>query len=308
MDGTGSSNTSWRTSESSSTSDPDRRGLAERLVGWIRLTHPFPSVLDGVVVGAVAVVAGGSPGTAARLAVAMTLLQLGIGTVNDVVDAPRDLGLKPGKPIAAGFVTSRSAIALAVLLFVLGLALAASGGAQTLGLAAVVMAIGLAYDLWLKGTVWSWLPFAVGIPLLPVFGWLGARGTLPPAFGLLIPMAILAGGALAVGNTLVDVERDRAAGLTSVAARLGPTRASHLATGLFLLVGAAALSSALVVGASAGAAALVGVVAATPVAASVWSAGRPTGDRERAWQLEAVGLAALAASWVAVMGQAGRLT
>ena len=30
-----------------------------------------------------------------------------------------------------------------------------------------------------KGTAWSWLPFAVGIPLLPVYGWLGAAGALP---------------------------------------------------------------------------------------------------------------------------------
>ena len=33
----------------------------------------------------------------------------------------------------------------------------------------VVIAIGLAYDLRLKGTAWSWLPFAVGIPILPVY-------------------------------------------------------------------------------------------------------------------------------------------
>ena len=33
-----------------------------------------------------------------------------------------------------------------------------------------------------KGTAWSWVPFAVGIPLLPVFAWLGAAGWRCRAF------------------------------------------------------------------------------------------------------------------------------
>ncbi len=39
----------------------------------------------------------------------MTLLQFAIGTVNDLVDAPRDAGHKPGKPIPAGLVTRSAA-------------------------------------------------------------------------------------------------------------------------------------------------------------------------------------------------------
>jgi 4-hydroxybenzoate polyprenyltransferase len=52
----------------------------------------------------VAVLAGAEPGPAIRIGLAMTLLQLGIGTLNDVVDAPADAGVKPGKPIPAGLV------------------------------------------------------------------------------------------------------------------------------------------------------------------------------------------------------------
>ena len=59
-----------------------------------------------------------------------------------------------------------------------------------------------------KGTPFSWLPFAVGIPILPVYGWFGAAGTVPGIFGLIIPVAALAGTALAVANALVDMERD----------------------------------------------------------------------------------------------------
>ena len=97
---------------------------------------------------------------------------------------------------------------------------------------------GYAYDLRLKGTAWSWLPFAVGIPILPVYGWLGAAGRCRRRSPSLVPAAVLAGAALAIGNSLVDVERDPAAGRTSVAARLGAARAARL---VILLIGGVVL-------------------------------------------------------------------
>src|SRR5450759_5250112 len=88
--------------------DPDRStaGSAAALpgpaAGVVRLVHPFPSILDGLVVGLVALVGGGGPGTAAVLGLSMTLLQFAIGALNDIVDARRDAGRTPPKPIPAG--------------------------------------------------------------------------------------------------------------------------------------------------------------------------------------------------------------
>jgi 4-hydroxybenzoate polyprenyltransferase len=303
MAATAWSSTWSRTSASSSTSDASPTVRA-RLLGWIRLTHPFPSVLDGVVSGTVALIAGGEPGLAARLGLAMTLLQLGIGTVNDIVDAPRDAGRKAGKPIPAGLVPARAARVVAGTAFVGGVALAAAASVVTGLLALVVIAIGLAYDLRLKGTAWSWLPFAVGIPILPVFGWVGATGTLVPAFAILLPAAVAAGAGLAIGNALVDVERDRAAGITSIALVLGAARAGWLAAALFAAIWLAAVGSA----ALAGGGLIVGAVAlagAVPVAAAIGSRAASSAVRERTWQAETIGLAVLAAAWlVAVLGAA----
>jgi 4-hydroxybenzoate polyprenyltransferase len=289
--------------------------VGERVVGWLRLTHPFPSILDGLVSGGVAILAGAPPDLASRLGLAMTLLQLGIGTVNDVVDAPRDAGRKPGKPIPAGIVPTRAAILAAAACFAVGTGLALSVSAAIGGLALVVIAIGLTYDLWLKGTAWSWLPFAIGIPILPVFGWLGATGTLAPAFATLLPAAVAAGAALAIGNALVDVERDRSAGVSSIAVALGPGRSARVATGLFLAVATAAVASALIAGRSSVALIGLAVVGLVPVVASVIATGAgPVGfgvssaRRERAWQVEAGGLAVLAVFWMAVTiaGPGGR--
>ena len=255
--------------------------------------------------GAVALLAGGALPLAARLGVAMTLLQFGIGIVNDVVDAPRDAGRKPGKPIPAGLVTVAAARAAAIVCFAAG-GLAAVSVAPIVGvLALVVIAIGLAYDLRLKGTDWSWLPFAVGIPLLPVFGWIGATGTLHPLFAVLLPVAVLAGAALAIGNALVDVERDRDAGISSIALALGADRAAATGVALVVAVWVLAGSSAVVAGAGWPAIVTVAGVGLVPlVAAAVAVRASASSLRERLWQVEAVGLAGLAAAWLtAVLGR-----
>ncbi len=228
----------------------------------------------------------------------MTLLQLGIGTLNDVVDAPADAGRKPGKPIPAGLVGETAARRVAVGLFAAGVVVAASVAAVLVSLALIVIGIGLAYDLRLKGTSWSWLPFAVGIPILPVFGWLGATGSLPASFRVLIPVAMAAGAALAIGNSLVDVERDRAAGRSSIAARLGLRGAATLATSLFAVVAVAAVLTALGAGAStASLAALLVAGLVAVVASSSASRSAPAG-REWAWRAEAVATGVLAIVWL----------
>jgi 4-hydroxybenzoate polyprenyltransferase len=305
MAASASSSTSSQTSPSSSTSDPARTVTA-RSLGWVRLTHPFPSVLDGLVSGAIAAIAGGSPDAAIRIGVAMMLLQLGIGTVNDIVDAPRDAGRKSGKPIPAGLVSPKSAGTLAIAVFVGGTSLSAGVSGVTGLLALVVIAVGLAYDLRLKGTAWSWLPFAVGIPLLAVFGWVGATGTLDPIFTILVPGAVVAGAALAIGNALVDVERDRAAGVPSVAVAIGLPNAPRLAAALFAAVWALAWTSAAWLRAEWTVVVLIGIVGLAPVAAVARAGTVASARRERLWQVEAIGLAILAGVWLAAVFSSNR--
>ncbi len=272
--------------------------MGARLAGLVRLVHPFPSILDGVVVAAVALIAGASPVDASRLGLAMTALQFGIGATNDIVDAPRDAGHKPGKPIPAGLVSRPVARVVAVAAFAAGLILSTLSGPATVGLALVVVGIGLAYDVLLKGTAWSWLPFAVGIPILPVFGWLGATSTVPPIFALLVPVAGAAGAALAIANALADVERDQAAGTVSIARALGPGRAWAVQAVLIGEVVAAALASALLLAAPTGRLALIAIAGCLPVAGLAIGRGGGADRRERAWQVEAVGIAALGLAWI----------
>jgi 4-hydroxybenzoate polyprenyltransferase len=274
--------------------------------GLVRLTHPFPSILDGLVVLAIALIAGGGVPTALRLGLSMIALQASIGALNDLLDVERDAGRVPPKPIPGGQVSVRAARALWVGAAVLGLALAAPSGLPTLVVALAALSVGYGYDRFAKGTAWSWLPFALGVPLLPVFGWLGAAGSVPPAFAILLPTAVVAGAALAIANARADVERDAAAGVTSVATALGPDRAWVVAACLFGFVGGVALGSLLVTGADplALAGAVVGVVV---ISIGTWFGGDDdAARRERAWEAQAVGIAVLAAAWLAgMMGEGG---
>ena len=299
MVATGSSTTSSPTSTSSSTSD--RPGLGTRAGGLARLGHPFPSLLDGVVVAAFALVAGAEAWTAVRLGGSMVALQLSIGALNDVVDAPRDEGHKPGKPIPAGLVGRRTAKAYAVLAAAVGLVFAAASGWAQATLALVVLAVGATYDLRAKGTAWSWVPFAIGIPILPVYGWWGAAGALPGWFAALLPAAILAGAGLAIANARADAERDAAVGITSLATVLGLARswwlgAALLAAALAIL----AVGSAITVPGGVPLVSGLGLMLGAGLAAAGLAAGRSQlpERRERAWQAQAVGVAVIGVGWI----------
>jgi 4-hydroxybenzoate polyprenyltransferase len=261
------------------------------------------------VVGAVALVAGGAPLVALTLGVAMTSLQMAIGALNDLVDAPHDLGRKPGKPIPSGLVAPWAAVAVVVGGSAVGATLAALAAADDaapamLGLTGLVLAIGFGYDLLAKGTAWSWLPFALGIPLLPVYGWFGATGLPPGWFAALVPTAAIAGAALAIANARVDLERDLAAGIGSVAVRFGDAGSWGIHAVLWSIVVAIALGWLIV--ADRGASIVLAVGAASlPILVGV-AIGRTGGParRERAWEIEAVGALVLAVAWLLAVGPA----
>src|SRR5665647_3476860 len=163
------------------------------LPGPFRLVHPFPSALDAAVTFALALVAGATAGRAALLGVAMLTIQFSIGAFNDVLDAPADAVAGRSKRQVDGRIPARVALRVAGVAGMVGLVLAALAGPAAALVALAGYGIGLAYDLRLKASPWSWLPYAMGIPLLPVFAWVGATGDLPAPILALAGLGVLAG-------------------------------------------------------------------------------------------------------------------
>lgn len=267
----------------------------------VRLVHPFPSILDGLVVAAVALLAGGGPVVAIRLAASMTALQFAIGALNDIVDARADAGRVPAKPIPGGLVTVAATRRAVVLFVAIGLWLAPPIGPWMLLLGLLGLAIGFAYDLFAKGTPWSWLPFAIGIPLLPVYGWFGASGALPSFFAALVPMAVLAGAALAIANARADLDTDAKVGARSVATMLGPDRswwADAVLMTAAIVIGVAFIGRT---GWGVPSYPLVGAGIAIMFAGLALGRRHDRRARTRAWEAQAVGAAIAAVGWIAAM-------
>jgi 4-hydroxybenzoate polyprenyltransferase len=173
------------------------------------------------------------------LAAALLTGQLSIGWANDALDRDRDIAARrPDKPVAVGTLTQRAvgtaAGVAAACCIPLSLALGPRAGLTHL----VAVASGWSYDVWLKRTVWSFVPFAVAFGLLPSVATLAL-----PAPTVAPPWATVAGALLGVvahlANTLPDIDDDLAAGVRGLPQRLGPQRTR--ATAAVLLVLAAAV-------------------------------------------------------------------
>src|SRR5512132_782639 len=233
-----------------------------------------------------------------RLALLAGLLvcnQYAAGALNDAVDADADAAADRGKPIQRGVISRRAVATAAVVAGVASLGFGLALGPATFALAVVGLACAWSYDLWLKGTVWSALPFAVAVPVVPLFGY-GAAGRFPAVLWWAWPIGALLAVTTHLADALPDVERDRATGVRGLATRLGVGRAAAVAAACYGAAVAMALFSGLAAGdrpvVVAGAALAVALgLAALPVGA------RGPAGRRVAYRLVLAGMAALALGW-----------
>jgi 4-hydroxybenzoate polyprenyltransferase len=205
-------------------------------LGLVRACHPLPTVAVTLLTAGLVVGAGGGWGAGLRVVAAVLLGQLVIGWSNDLVDAERDRAVgREDKPVARGEVPERVVRVALVLAAVGTIALSLSApsptGALHLGL---VVGSGLAYNLGLKATVWSWLPYAVAFGALPAVAWMGVGAGAPPWW------AVAVGSLLGVGahllNVLPDLADDEQTGVRGLPHRLGE-RLTRLLAPLLLLTG-----------------------------------------------------------------------
>lgn len=201
--------------------------FGQHLGGALRLLHPFPSLMNAAAILIFATLAlGHAPGwvLGARLALTMLAAQFAIGIANDLADRALDSATKGGKPLPSGAISPASACGL------LGVALggaalgAASFGPASLAVVALGTGLGVAYDLRLKRTAFSWLPYLLALPLAPIWAWV-ALDRFGPRLLWLYPLGASLFLALHLANALSDYAGDTAAGVRGIAQRLGRSRA-----------------------------------------------------------------------------------
>ncbi len=208
----------------------------------LRAAHLGPTVTVTTLTALLASAVGLDPATGVLAVIAVLTGQLVIGWSNDLLDAERDREVhRTDKPLATGLLTDRTvrvALGLAVLA-TLAASLSLGVRSGLVHLVAVVGA-GLAYNLGLKATAWSWLPYAVAFGALPLVLTLAAT----PA-ALAASWLVGAGAALGVAahflNVLPDLADDAATGVAGLPHRLGADRSQLAATGLLLAASTAAV-------------------------------------------------------------------
>lgn len=216
-----------------------------RAVRAARVIHPFPVALNVVATVVLATIANdGAPSTPvlARLAAAMFCAQAAIGAANDYCDRDLDTQTKPYKPIVRGLIDPTSTIVLAAAFVIAAGALASTFGPLSVAAGAAGLAAGLAYDVRLKRSVLSPLPFMVALPALPIWVWVSLDHFTNELWWLL-PFAPLAALAVHLSNTLPDLESDTRVGVRGLAHTMGLKANLTLAWGSFAL--ALALAAAL---------------------------------------------------------------
>jgi protoheme IX farnesyltransferase len=262
--------------------------------GLVRATHALPTLAVTAFFTATALAAG-LGGRSAWLAMAVLVGQMSIGWANDYLDAPLDQAAgRTDKPVATGDVRRAvvGAGAAAALVAVVPLSLVVGWRAG----AAHLVAVGSAwlYDVRLKHTVLSALPFALSFGLVPVIVAAALPGSPRPQL-ILVVAAAACGVAAHFANTLGDVEADAATGVEGLPQRVGPNASAVVAAGLI-----AVAAGCLVVATDGAPLAIVAAVVDTIAAVVVVVRG---GERDRAFTLLILGVAVLVAAFVVSGGR-----
>jgi 4-hydroxybenzoate polyprenyltransferase len=217
------------------------------LAGYIRLIHPWAVLAVMLATASFGALAAGGEILTSRFVLLLTGMlagQIAIGAHNEWSDASADTIHQPDKPIPSGIVPLPVALAIVPVSLLVMLAAGLALGPWPLLLLLTGTGCGLIYNLKLKRTALSWLPYLLALPLLPTWAWLVMDGFEPR---LLVLYVIGAPYVLAIhlAQTLPDIEGDRARGERGLAVILGSSRARTVIWLLALGSAALALAGAL---------------------------------------------------------------
>ncbi|MFE9258079.1 UbiA family prenyltransferase [Streptomyces sp. NPDC006879] len=209
-------------------------GAARAVRGLLSSCHPLPagavtvfSVLLSITIG---------PGLAAGAVTvgAVAAGQLSVGWCNDRADLTRDrVTDRRDKPLVTGAVRPEVVTAAALTALVVCATLSLLCGPPAAAVHLVGVAAAWWYNLHLKRTALSWLPYAVAFGLLPAFVTLSGTPAVWPPPWLMAAAALLGTGAH-FANVLPDLEDDVRTGVHGLGQRLGARRCAGLAAALLL--------------------------------------------------------------------------
>jgi len=212
---------------------------------WVRAlalsSHPIPSVAVTAVGAGLATLADLPWGRGALVTGAVFTGQLSIGWSNDYLDAERDrVAHRHDKPLATDAMKPHVVGVAAAVALMVTIALSAAvgwpGGAALLATALAAWA----YNLGVKATVLSWLPYAFAFGMAPAAVTLSASAPRWPP-GWVVAACALLGVAAHLANALPDVDDDVATGIHGLPTTIGAKATALTAVSLLLTASAVIL-------------------------------------------------------------------
>lgn len=213
------------------------RRLSDIVLGYWLLCHPLPVLFHALAVAVFAFVAAWPtfPWLTLILVIgAHTIMQLSIAVINDYCDRRLDAVSKKRKPIPRGLISPNEALFFGLLLTVFMFVLLLPLNRLALYVTVLYLLCAQGYNLGLKSTPFSGIVFALAIPLIPLYAFVGV-GHIIPALFWLVPAGSLLGIALNLANSLPDIEEDEAQHARTLAVALG-IRRTFLACPLLILL------------------------------------------------------------------------
>lgn len=238
-------------------------------------------------------ISAGVHGKSALLAAAVLTGQLSVGWSNDAIDAPLDTrAARQDKPIATGAISRRAVALGAGLAVVATVPLSLALGVRAGGFHLAAVALAWSYNLGLKRTIVSPVPYALAFGLVPVVVAAMLPGS-PDPVDLLVIAGAAAGVAAHFANTVGDAVEDELTGVRGLPQRIGPA-GSTVVAGLFVALAALHVLDA----AGANALTVTAAVVAVAVAATLPLAVRRQDSRRLAFRLVIAAVALLVAAFV----------
>ncbi len=185
---------------------------------WFRLLRPIAALsAAAVVVGFAFILADGAPvwHEALRLGLAMFSVIAAASAMNDHLDRRHDRDAHIWRSLSADLISPRAAALFAAACMIAAFALSASlGWRACLPMLGGLACVGL-YNLRLRRTPFSWLPFAIAFALVPP--WVTeAVGRFDGYLWWALPVGALAGLTAHLAMKLPDYERDDVPGFQSL--------------------------------------------------------------------------------------------
>jgi 4-hydroxybenzoate polyprenyltransferase len=190
--------------------------ILRRAYALLKSTHPVPSVAVATFTALFAIGFGLPIEQLVIVSLSVLTQQFSVGLSNDWLDYDRDkLGHRLDKPTARGEVSITPVRNSSFVAAAISLVLAFSLGSATGLMMIAMLVVGWSYNLGLKSTGFSIVPYAIGFGILPIFVTLAFDPPTMPDWWVILASALL-GISAHFANTLPDLFADRETGVRAL--------------------------------------------------------------------------------------------